>query len=433
MKGKLFKGTKITGKSGNVYTVDSLISEGTGQGDIYKVRNERREVYAFKLFHTGNRKKNLEQIEKLIRRGRACDAFVMPIEVAEIDGKVGYFMEFVDKGFINAAALFNGVEEDGKMVNLGWTEKLVLLGQITEAFSILNGANLGVMDIKFDNIKIDLENMRVKILDTDTIVYKQDKPLVLGTIGFMPPNTHTRKEQPNEYNDAYAIAVLIFMTLLGMHPLDGKRRNQPCNENIDTYIFGTHPVYVFHPTDSSNRPIQQDGYGRNQQQAIDKFRRYPEYFKKAMQKTFVDGLYDGKKRTTIHEWSEIIERLYSDSFICENCGEEFFFDNPDKNCPVCKEELMKPVFIKSEDGKGVALFNGLTVFTGDLFGTSNNYEVLKVVDTQYDGRFGLKNLQNEKAVMKLPNGTVKEFGQNEIIPIFLDSEIIIQNKKIYFV
>ena len=64
MKGKLFKGTKITGKNGNVYTVDSLISEGTGQGDIYKLRNDRKEVYAFKLFHTGNKKKNLEQCMK---------------------------------------------------------------------------------------------------------------------------------------------------------------------------------------------------------------------------------------------------------------------------------------------------------------------------------------------------------------------------------
>ena len=373
-----------------------LISEGTGQGDIYKVINDKKEIFALKLFHTGKKKDNLEQIKKLIKRGQACDAFVTPLEIVEINERVGYVMEYVDQSFIGAAALCNGIEADGRTVNIGWTEKLVLLGQITEAFSILNGAGLGVMDIKFDNIRIDPNGLRVKILDTDTIVYKKDKPLVLGTVGYMPPLTHTGKERPNEYNDAYAVAVLIFMTLLGIHPLEGKRRDQPCNEKIDSYLFGTHPLYVFHPHDPSNRPIPQDGFGRNQQQAIDKFKRYPDYFKQAMERVFVDGLFDGSKRTPIREWSEILENLYRDSYICENCGEEYFYDNPDKTCSVCKQELMKPVFLRSEDGKKVGLFNGLTVFSDDLFATTARYEVFKVVETKYNGRFGLLNLRGKR-------------------------------------
>lgn len=429
----LYKGTRLSGENGNIYHVDSVISTGTGQGDIYKVRNDRKEVFALKLFHTGKPKKIRRQIETLVRRGQACDAFVMPIEIVTVNNRIGYVMEYIGREFINAAALFNGIEYQGRLVNLTWNEKLDILGQIVEAFVILNNANLGIMDIKFDNIKIDLTNRRVKILDTDTIAYTGDKPVVLGTIGFMPPNTMTRKEAPNASNDVYAIAVFIFMTLLGAHPLDGKRRTLPCNENIDTYLFGTHPVYMFHPTDTSNRPIPQDGYGRNQQQVIDKFRRYPDYFKSAMQRAFVDGLFNADKRPSMREWSDVLERLYNDSYICENCGEEYFFDNNDKNCVVCKQELLKPIFVKSEGDKRIPLFNGLTIFSEDVWQTTNHYEVFKVVETKYDGRFGLENLLNEKATLIFPNGETREFGRGEAIPIFMDCEIQIENQKIYFI
>lgn len=427
----LHKGVQIEGRNGNTYTIESLISAGTGQGDIYKVFNVRKEVFALKLFHPGgNKKKQLKQIERLIRRGQACEAFVIPMEIVYYKGRIGYVMEYIGPEYMNAAALFNGVEKDGVMVNLPWHVKLTLLACIVEPFVVLNTAKLGIMDIKFDNIKIDLNNLKVKVLDTDTIVYSKDKSVVLGTVGFMPPDTMMKREIPNEYNDVYAIAVLIFMTLMGAHPLDGKRRTQPCNEQIDTYLFGTHPVYMFNPNDASNRPIPQDSFGRNQQQVIDKFNKYPKYFKDAMRQTFVEGLYDGEKRTPLTEWLEILERLYNDSFICEQCGEEYFLDTNEKACSVCKQELMKPIFIQSE--KSLPLFNGMTIFSDDLWNTTNHYEVFKVVETKYDGRFGLQNLLRDKAVLRLPNGTEKFFNQGEEIPIFLDGEIEIESNKIKF-
>lgn len=432
MKGQLLKGETLRGKSGELYRVESLISNGTGQGDIYRVRSSRKEVFAVKLFHTGDRKKNLKQIARLMKRGQACRVFVTPIDVVEHDGRVGYVMEYVGKEYISAAALFNGIEENGKIVNMGWTEKLIFLGQIVESFWILNRAGLGVMDIKFDNIRINLCDQSIKILDTDTIVYRGDETMVLGTVGFMPPDTQTRKEAPNQYNDAYSIAVLVFMTLFGMHPLDGKRREQPCNENIDAYLFGTHPVYVFHPTDASNRPIAKDAFGMNQQSAIDKYKRYPDYLKEAMKKTFVDGLHNGEKRTSIEEWNEILERLFGDSFICENCGEEFFFHNADKVCPVCRAELQKPVFLQSEQGKSVALFNGMKLYSDELFPTNGSYEVFRVVETIYDRRFGLENLLHEPVYLELPDGTVREFASGEALPIFLDSRILVENQRLHF-
>ena len=428
---KLYKGTRVAGQNGNLYTVDSLISEGTGQGDIYKVFNVRREVYAMKLFHAGSRKKLLKQIERLIKRGQACEAFVMPLEIVETEDRIGYVMEYIGPEYISAAVLFNGVEKNGVMVNLPWDVKLTLLAGIIEPFVILSNAKLGIMDIKFDNIKLDLDSRRVKILDTDTIVYAKDRSMVFGTVGFMPPYTMTKRETPNEYNDVYAVAVLIFMALMGAHPLDGKRRTQPCNENIDMYLFGTHPVYMFHPRDASNRPIPSSTFGHNQQQVIDKYKRYPKYFKEAMERTFVAGLYDGTKRTTMQEWLDILERLYYDSFICENCGEEYFLDSSEKACTVCKQELVKPIFLQSE--KSVPLFNGMYIYSDDIWLTSSRYEVFKVTPTKYDGRVGLEVLVRGNATLRLPNGTERTFSQGEAIPIFLDGEIELETHSIKFI
>lgn len=246
----------------------------------------------------------------------------------------------------------------------------------------------------------------------------------------MPPATMTGREKPKVGNDIYAVAVLIFMTLIGAHPLDGKRRNQQCNENIENYLFGTHPVYLFHPTDSSNRPIPADGNGRNQQCVIDKMRRYPAYFRAAMNKTFVDGLFDDNQRTSMTKWGEILERLYNDSFICENCGEEYYMDTTDKTCKVCGEILQKPIYVQSE--RNIPLFNGITIYSDDLWNTSSHYEVFKVVPTKFDGRFGMENLLQETAVLKLSDGQQREFSRGEVFPIFLDSEIQIENHKLNF-
>lgn len=426
----LKKGFKIIGDNGNSYTVEGVISIGTGQGDVYKVYNSRKELFALKLFHKGDVNALKKQINMLIKRGQACDAFVTPIEMVQVNGRIGYVMEYVGSEYISAGALFNGVYKDGRTVAIGFYDKIAFLGLIVDALSILNTANLGVMDVKFENIKIDLAHRRVKILDTDTIVYSKDKSVVLGTIGFMPPLTMTGKEKPNAYNDCYAVAVMIFMTLIGIHPLDGKRRHSACNENIDTYLFGTHPVYVFHPQDTSNRPIAQDSYGRNQQIALDKMKKYPEYFKKAMQRTFVDGLFEGAKRTTMKEWYDVLASLYHDSFICENCGEEYFFEGKEKNCQVCLKELQRPIVLSGE--RNVYLFNGMTVFSDDIWKTKTRYPVFKVVETEFDGRFGLEPLTTGGAVLKLSDGITREFARGESFPIFLDGEITVENKTVKF-
>lgn len=432
---KLKVNQKISSEDGkHEFIVESLIHTGSGQGDIYRVR-EDKDVYALKLFHTGNPKRIRRQIETLQRRGRASSAFVHPLCIVKVGDAIGYTMEYVGGNhYVDGSLLFNGEEVDaggGNMIRMEipFNMKIAILYNIVEAVNILYEADITLSDLKFENIKINKNDFSVKILDTDTAVGGRSKPIVSGTIGFMPPLTMRGEEVPTKYNDAYALAVMIFMTLISGHPLRGKKYEEPCNMNIDTYTFEVNPIYIYNSKDPSNRPLSSD------KRVIERMKKYPQYFTDAMHKTFVDGLYDGSKRVTPREWMEILTQLYDDHYLCRHCGEEHFFGGTAKYCNICGTELEPPIKLvceKSNTG-GAHLFNGAELWTTDLWGDKSNYQLFKVVVSDYDKKYGLLCTATQSVTVELKNGSSKEFNCGDIIPIFMDAVLKVGKNTLKFI
>ena len=434
---QLSKGAKILSEDGKKeFIVDSVINVGTGQGDIYKVHSDK-ETYALKLFHSGNPDKIHRQIVRLQKRGRASSAFVHPLYIVNVDGKVGYVMEYLSKDeYVDASILFNGMPKimpngDTIREELLLYQKLGMLKNIIEALKILYDADITLGDVKFDNIKINRSNGSIKILDTDTAVGGGVKSMVAGTIGFMEPLIMRGQKSPNRYSDSFSLAIMIYMTLISGHPLRGRRYYEPCNQSIDIYTFATNPIYVFSNKDKSNRPAD------HEKRVIERMKKYPDYFKDAMHRTFVDGLFeDETKRTTPGEWSEIIDKLYEDHFICKDCGEEHFFSTAARTCHVCGSPIEVPIKLVCEgsDLPGVYLFNGMEIFTGDLIDKENSYQLFKIVVSDYDKKFCLLCTSTQSITVELKNGMTKTFTRGDVIPIFLDAKITISNKhKLNFV
>lgn len=404
------------------FVIDSVLHTGSGQGDIYKVHSGK-DVYAMKIFHAGKNKVIRKQIEILQRRGKASSAFVHPLYLIDLGDTIGYVMEYVGEQYVDGYVLFNGTEcktKDGVVrMELPFNQKIAILYNIVDAVKILYDADIALMDLKFDNIKINKNDLSVKILDTDTAVSKSTKAIVYGTLGFMPPLTMRKEEKPSKYNDSYALAVMIYMTLIGGHPLIGRKYDeQPCNTSITTYTFATNPVYTFNNIDKSNRPWD------SSKRIIERMKKYPQYFLNAMHKTFVDGLFDGKKRVTPGEWLEILVRLYDDHYLCKHCGEEHFYDGKLTKCNVCGYELEPPIKIVCEesDKKGIYLFNGMDIWAEDLWGdNNNNYKVFKVVVSNCDKRYGLLVNASNPVLLRLKNGCEREYNHGETIPIFMDA------------
>lgn len=428
---KLKKGDVVRSEDGKrEFIVDALIHTGTGQGDIYKVHSDK-DIFALKLFHTGDMNILKRQMHRLQLRGRASAAFVHPLYVVNVDGNVGYVMEFLSpEEYISSSILFNGVErvlDNGDVIReeLPLYQKLGLWKLIFEAIKILFDADISLGDVKYDNIKINKNTGGIKILDTDTAVGGKAKAMVRGTIGFMEPLVMRGEKAPNKYSDAYSLAVMLYMSLISGHPLRGRRYHEQCNQNIDVYTFATNPVYVYNKKDKSNRPAP------HEKRTIARLKKYPEYFLEAMHRTFVDGLFeDETKRTTPGEWLEIIDRLYEDHFICKQCGEEHFFETAERNCHVCGTELELPIKLVCDgsDRSGVYLFNGTEVWTGDLIEKENSYQLFKVVVSDFDKKFSLLCTSTQPVTLELKNGFSKDFGRGDIIPIFLDSKLTISNK-----
>ena len=89
----------LVSESEKEYTVFSLISSGTGQGDIYKVACGD-EIFALKLFYEGESDLMRDQMQVLMKRGKACPAYVHPLDTLSVDGRLGYIMEYIPDSII---------------------------------------------------------------------------------------------------------------------------------------------------------------------------------------------------------------------------------------------------------------------------------------------------------------------------------------------
>ncbi len=413
----------LISESGKPYTVCEVISSGTGQADVYRVSSEGAS-YALKLFYEGDKEEMKRQIQILFKRGKACSSYVHPLDMLFVDGRVGYLMEYIPDSYLSGSALCNGVLRDGHREELPFHMKIAVLYSLATAISVLYQANLALMDLKFDNFKINPTDGSVKILDTDTVISSGNgTPIIEGTIGFMPPLTMARKERPSKYNDSYALAVMIFMALIGSHPLMGKMSEKPHDIDMETYLFAKNPTYVWHPTDTSNRPI------RAHRMTAKRLAKYPKCFLDAMKRTFVDGLYDKEKRPTPQEWCEILLAVYEDYFCCSVCGEEQFFSNRGRDlCDACGEKLLIPLMLKGETQ--IPMYFGSIVQASDLWPDMPCLPFAKIVSTAYSGKHGL--LVQEKPIkVAFPSGETVEFSKGKVAPLFLYATYEYQNK--YFI
>lgn len=419
------EGERLVSDSGAEYTVLSLLSSDTGQANVYTVEKEG-EIFALKLFFQKEREEEnqaiLTQIAVLMRRGEASEAFVTPLDTLRYEGRVGYVMEYVGEEYKDGIYLVNGI--DGNIQDqVPFAVKLTALYGIAEAVSALFEAGLAMMDLKLENIKFNPYTGAVKILDTDTIVSSGKQGFVFGTPGYMPPAVMLGEEEPDRYADCFSLAVIIFLTLFRFHPLEGRADEVELDESRYEYLYATHPVYVFHPTDDSNRPTEACAmYER-------RYERYPTAFTDGFLKTFVYGLWENKEeRTTPEEWCRKIEALYEGSYLCSVCGEEQFIEREEVSlCEECGELLVKPLLLEGD--KAVPLYLESEIYEGSLwYAPPENRLLFRVTKTDYSGKFGLLTYASALRLI-FDDGRVVSFEKGTIAPLFLGVRYLFEGKE----
>jgi eukaryotic-like serine/threonine-protein kinase len=164
----------------------------------------------------------------------------------------------------------------------------------------------------------------------------------------MAPEVVRGEAMPSTQTDLYSLAVLLFYLFTVHHPLEGKRELAIHSFDLPamTRLYGLEPLFIFHPTDESNRAVR--GYHDN---AIDSWPIYPRFLRDLFTKAFTQGIVDPSHgRVREGEWRSAMIRLRDSIVYCQQCGIENFHEGSPQVpaiCWSCRSALHRPMVIRT--------------------------------------------------------------------------------------
>lgn len=390
---RLTKGQKI--KLTNAQTVIAIgrLGEG-GQGSVYRVcTEETKEELALKWYFKEKLKDPqvfYNNLKENIETGSPSLAFVWPEQLTEwVDGTFGYSMQIIPdnyKSFPNYLLAKVRFSSYSAMVNAALN--------IVAAFKALHNKGYNYQDLNDGNFFIEPDMGDVLICDNDNVMGYGQSSGVLGKARYMAPEVVRGDITPNKQTDRFSLAVILFMLLVGDHPLEGAKTNVPALTNkYDKKFFGTEPLFIFDEYNSTNMPVQ--GLHKN---AIAFWPCFPHFIQKAFLKSFSqESLLKGCGRLQEQEWLHLLVQLKSSIVKCPKCGSEMFLESVGGTlCPDCKK-CIKPEgyfrFLKRRSNIEikVPIFEGVRLFKYHMSDTCDDYQSEAAAVLVKPGKLGLQN------------------------------------------
>jgi serine/threonine protein kinase len=243
----------------------------------------------------------------------------------------------------------------------------------------------------------------------------QNKSSVLGTPRFMAPEVVRGEAMPSSQTDLYSLAVLLFYMFMVHHPLEGKKETAIKCLDLPAMnrLYGTEPLFIFDPSDSSNAPDPR--YHRN---ALEFWPIYPKFLRDQFTKAFTDGIRDPQNgRVAESKWRSDMIKLRDSIVYCGNCGLENFYDDASHtkghhaSCWSCKKQINLP--FRLQIGSNVIALNHDTELFPHHIDHNRLYDfsqpVAAVTQHPTDANiWGIKNLSNEKWSTTTAQGTVND-------------------------
>lgn len=397
---------------------------GGGQGEVYRVKLSQKDV-ALKWYYPASATPDQQKIlENLVDKGPPSDKFLWPLEMAFSDDVrgFGYIMPLREPRFKGIPAMLKRQVEPSfrALCKAGFG--------LSDSFWQLHAMGLCYRDISYGNLFLDPDTGEVLICDNDNVVIDgQSEGGVLGTPKFMAPEIVRGEALPSSQTDLYSLAVLLFYLFILHHPLDGAREaNIHCK---DLYamrkLYGTEPVFIFDPVDSSNRPVPDDPMHVN---ALAFWPIYPQFLRDLFTEAFTEGVSDpenGRVRETI--WREAMVKLNDQILYCPKCGCENFYDieaikkmGKLQACWSCNKDIPLPPRLRIEDN--IIMLNHDTQLFPHHIDMKKQYDFSAPIAevTQHPekpGLWGLKNLSEEKWVFTTNKGEVKDVEPGKNTPL----------------
>jgi serine/threonine protein kinase len=219
--------------------------------------------------------------------------------------------------------------------------------ELSHSFFQLHSKGLCYRDISFGNVLFDPHTGQILICDNDNVTVDGDQSGgVLGTPRFMAPEVVRGEALPSRQTDLFSLSVLLFYVFILHHPLEGAREAAIHSLDLPAMrrLYGTDPIFIFDPDDSSNRPLP--NHHRN---ALELWPIYPQFLRDLFLQAFTVGLEDAQHGRVVESvWRAAMVRLRDSIVYCSGCGLESFHDpiapaNSDRlSCWSCGRELQLP-------------------------------------------------------------------------------------------
>lgn len=350
----------------------ALLGEG-GEGLVYLVKNSQaEELFALKIYRRPISQCRLQNLRATINHRPHNEAFLLwPLCLTEPLGKEelrGYIMPLNNnKEFVPLSRIVMGKE------TFSSTEvELKALKGLAQAINNLHSKGLQFTDLNIENILVDYREGRILFCDTGNICAFGKNNEVLGHMKYGAPEVLARHCLPDKYSDLFSLAVLLFLVLTHAHPFDGiKRLSGQLTPTLQEKIYVMEPVFIFHPTNKSNRPDPQIDVN-----ALKAWSLLPQYIKKMFIKTFTHGipveniskeilLKERQKRTSAKEWVRAFEKwmseISSDSPIVDEELQHRAIENVNNALKIDSLDLPLKAFDFGTSGK----FNIISFFPDD--------------------------------------------------------------------
>jgi hypothetical protein len=221
--------------------------------------------------------------------------------------------------------------------------------------------------------------------------------------------------------DKHSLAVLLYYLFMRGHPLEGRREvgTVVFEASAKLRSFGTTPIFVFNPQDTSNRAVS-----GIHDTVVANWKRLPSFAKNAFVTTFTDALSDPQKRLNDTQWLDVMSRLRDSLFTCRHCKLETFLDidavraSAETNCSFCGVAVALPpriVFAHAE----VCISEGCFIYPHHFGRSRDSAEPLAAFarhETKHE-IVGLKNLTNSPFLLRDGDGTSKEVPPGKSVSV----------------
>lgn len=414
------KGKRIPLVNGEFAVVQQKLGEG-GQGKVYLVTVAGQQ-YALKWYHKkaiSNPRRFYANLENNIRKGAPTPAFLWPeFLTKQLDGSFGYIMrlrperyrDFSD--FLLARVRFRSISA---AINAALN--------ITNGFRDLHRSGFSYQDLNDGNFFIDPETGDVLICDNDNVAPYGESLGIAGKARYMAPEVVRNIKRPDAMTDRFSLAVILFRLLFLDHPLEGRRTLCPCmTEEHELKFYGTDPVFIFDPTDDSNRPMR--GVHCN---VLRFWQVYPQLVRDKFTEAFSkSSMHGASARISDADWQLLFTRLRDVLVTCP-CGTETFLDpaQTESVCIGCGLRIPRPPVLTVKK-YAVVLFPGKKLYRGQIEEYSDSYTEVAGEVVRNPNRpdiWGLRNLSGATWIITDSAGVQRTLQAGEAAAIARIREI----------